>query len=415
MRVLIAALLLTSFAAADEWVTPTPRTLTSPDGKRSAVITPASKKAGATVEMLAGKTKKRTFELKTVPVDAVLFDDGSLLVLDHWHQLGFGNVATLYTADGKPRWTKTLEQLIGKSLVERAQHSVSSIWWRKVPLEWTLDADRKSGTITLFDENQVRLTLADGSASLVSVGNLPADAERLLNRARVLAREGGRRDEAIALLDRVIALDPARLEAVRIEAELFANANEHARVIALLDRVSPGWKTTDNSEVANLCIIWAKSLRTLDRHPEAEKKLRLGIAAAPAYPNPTIELATMLADQKRTKDADVVLDEFVARLFKAPYLDTYALTTVAEYYERVDPKKALAVYLKAYKKDEVTNQFLYAQLAALHEKLGNTAEAIRIHEQLLAYFQKMGSAFDSYTKSTRETLARLRAKPKTKP
>ena len=53
---------------------------------------------------------------------------------------------------------------------------------------------------------------------------------------------------------------------------------------------------------------------------------------------------------------------------------------------------------------------LYASLAQLYEETGNDAEAIRVNEQLLAYFQKMGSAFDMYTKRTREDLARLRAK-----
>lgn len=72
--------------------------------------------------------------------------------------------------------------------------------------------------------------------------------------------------------------------------------------------------------------------------------------------------------------------------------------------------KALAIYLKGDKKDEVTNQFLYASLAQLYEEMGNEAEAIRVNEQLLAYFQKMGSAFDMYAQRTRDDLTRLRAK-----
>jgi hypothetical protein len=44
--------------------------------------------------------------------------------------------------------------------------------------------------------------------------------------------------------------------------------------------------------------------------------------------------------------------------------------------------------------------------------MGNDAEAIRVNKQLLAYFQKMGSAFGTYAKSTRHELVRLRAKKK---
>ena len=405
--------LLATFAHADDWVSPTPRTLTSADGTRTAVITPS--KGGARVEIRGGE-KPVAFDMKFVPVDAVVFDDGRLLVLDQWHQLGMDKVATLLGSDGKAKWTKTLVQLIGKGTVERARHSVSSIWWRKVPLEWDLAQDGKTGTITLFDENKLRLTIANGSTELVAVPDLPADAERLLNRARFLSEEPARHTEAIALLDRVIAMNPEQLEAIGIQVDLFQAAGDHAKVIALLDRVSPKWKAK-TTDVANVCIQWAKSLTALGRLPEAEQKLRLGIDAAPTYSNPAVELSRLLLKNKRVKEADTVLDELVARLLAASYLDTFTLAQVAEYYERErgESQKALAIYLKGYKKTEVTNQFLYAELAELHDKLGNTAQAIAVQEQLLAHFTKMGSAFDDYAKRTREALARLRAKSKQKP
>lgn len=140
MRATLVVLLLSiaTTVQADQWVTPTARTLASPNHKLQAVITPASDgKSGATVAIGPTQGTAKTFKLADdwMPVDAVLFNDGSLLTLDHWHQLGFGNVATLYTRDGKVRWTKMLADLIGKRLAEKAPHSVSSIWWRKMPLE----------------------------------------------------------------------------------------------------------------------------------------------------------------------------------------------------------------------------------------------------------------------------------------
>jgi tetratricopeptide (TPR) repeat protein len=141
--------------------------------------------------------------------------------------------------------------------------------------------------------------------------------------------------------------------------------------------------------------------------------LRRAVVAAPEYPNPALALAALLVDQGHGKDADVVLDDFVGRLFKAPDLDTYALQAAADFYRKHnDLAKALALYLKGYKRDQITNQFLYADLAQLYEQMHNDAEAIRIDEQLLDYFQKAGSAFDLYTKSTRAELDRLRRKPK---
>ncbi len=414
VRALIVLLLIATTAHADEWVTPTPRTLASPDGKLQAVITPSTDgKSRATAKIGPKQGTATTFKLADdwMPVDTVLFDDGSLLTLDHWHSLGVGKVATFYGRDGKIRWTKTLEELVGKRLAETATHSVSSIWWRKTPLEWSLADDGKSGTITLFDENRVRLTLADGSSQLVAVPDLPADPPRLLARARALAQEDARQTEALALLDRAIAKDPDLFEAILLYVEIVQRAGDHARAIALLDRVSPRWKATGGYDVANACVAWAKSLQALSKHADAEQKLRLGITAAPTYVNPALALATLLVDQKRTKDADTVIDELVKRLLAQPYVDTYGVADAADFYkQRKEFAKALAIYLKAYKPTEVTNQFLYASLAQLHEEMGNDAEAIRVNEQLLAYFQKMGSAFDSYLKSTRAELARLRAK-----
>jgi tetratricopeptide (TPR) repeat protein len=407
--------LLASSARADQWMTPTARSLTSPDQKLKAVITPAADgKSGATATIGEQDQPGKTFTLSTrwMPVDGVLFDDGSLLALDHWHELGYGKVATLYERDGTIRWSKTLVELVGQAVADHAQRSVSSIWWRKRPLEWSLAKDGKSGLITLFDENQVQLVLRDGSTKIVAVAvaTLPDDPARLLNRARALADQPGQEAAAIAVLDRALAKDADLLEAVSLYVDVLQRANDHARAVALLDRLSPRWKTKDGYDLANVYVAWAASLTALSRKADAERVLRRAVTAAPGYTNPAVALAALLIDQGRRKDADKVLDDFVGRLLKASYLDSYSLAAVADFYkQRGDRAKALALYLKDYKKDQVTNQFLYASLAALYEEMGDHGEAIRIHEQLLDYFVKMGSGFDMYARSTRTELARLRA------
>ena len=407
--ILLVLALTASLARADQWVTPTAKTLTSPNKKLKAKLEPAAD-AKSSAKVTIG-TKTFALAAKWMPVDAVLFDDGTLLTLDNWHQLGHGDVATLYERDGKVRWKKTLVELIGQAAVDGVQHSVSSIWWRKTPLEWTLAKDGKSGLITLADENKLRLTLRDGSTKLEAVANLPDDPPRLLNRARSLANQSGQEVAAIAVLDRIIAKEPEHYEALLLFVELMQRTNQHARAVAMLERVSPTWKTKDGYGLANVCVAWGKSYVALSRPADAERVLRRGIDATPEYTNPAIALAELLYDEGRRKDGDIVLGEFVDRLLKASYLDQYALSSVAEFYKkRKDYPKALALYLKGYKKDQVTNQFLYASLAQLYEEMGNDADAIRIHEQLLAYFQKMGSAFDMYTKQTRDEITRLRAK-----
>ena len=413
--VVLYVILIATHAHADEWVSPSAVTVVSPSKKQQAVITPAVNGKSGAVAALGPKDKPATvtFTLRTpwMPVDSVVFDDGTLLTLDNWHSLGHGSVATLYERDGKVRWAKTLVELVGQGVVDSSQRSVSSIWWRKTPLEWTLAKDGKSGLITLLDENQLKLVLRDGSASMVAVATLPDDPQRLMNRARSLANQSGQEAAALAVLDRVIAKDPELLEAVSLAVDIHQRTSDHARAVALLDRVSPLWKTKTGHGIANVKVAWAKSLVELKRPADAERALRDAVTAAPTYTHPAIALATLLVAQNRQTDADSGLGAFVDRLLKEPHLDTYSLADVADFYRaRNERPKALALYLKAYKKDQVTNQFLYASLAKLYEEMGNIPAAIRVNEQLLGYFQKMGKAFDSHAKETHAELLRLRAK-----
>jgi hypothetical protein len=121
----------------------------------------------------------------------------------------------------------------------------------------------------------------------------------------------------------------------------------------------------------------------------------------------------MLFDQGRRKDADTVLDDFVGRLYAATYLDAHALAVVGELYKaRREHPKVLPYYLKGYRKDRVTNELLYVNLALLHEELGNDAAAIRVHQQLLAHYVANGAGNDEPAMTARDELVRLVAKRK---
>jgi adenylate kinase family enzyme len=406
--VVLGVVLLVSTARADSWIAPQEQTLESPNKRLKATLKPASDaRSGATVT-IGGKT----FKLQSAwsPVDALLFDDGTLLTLDHWHSLGQGTVAHLYERNGKVRWAKTLLELVGQPYIDTVLRSVSSLWWRRTPLEWSRAKDGKSGFITLADENHLQISLRDGSSKLVAVA-VPDDPPRLLNRARALARTLGQEAEAILVLERAIAKDPELLEAVGLYIDVLQRSNEHARLVAGVEQMAQRWTTKDGYGLANLYVALAKSYQALTRPADAERVLRLAIVATPEYSNPVIALAELLVAQKRNKSADAVIDDFTARLFKAPHLDTYALSAVANFYaQRGDHKKALAQYLKAYKPDQVTNQSLYADLARLYEAMNNDAEAIRINEQLLAHYLTMGPGFTMTANNTRAEIARLKTK-----
>ncbi len=412
MRTLLVLLALIGTARADEWVSPSKVTLTSPNKKWSAEITPSKDpKVGTQAKLgpTGGAMKTITLQDKWMPVDSVLLDDGTLLTLDHWHQLGFGKVALLYERDGTVRWSKTLLELVGQQLIDAADHSKSSIWWRKTPLEWSLAKDGKSGLVTLFDENQLQLTFKDGSSSLVAVTKLPDDPIRQLNRARALAKQDGQASAALSLLDQMLAKNPENYEAAALYLDVAQRVNDHPLAITMLDKISPTWKSsaTAGYSFANVAIAWSVSLVAVARLADAERVLKQAALATPTYANPVLSLGKLLYDANRQADADRALDDFLAKTLTASYVDTYAISTIGDFYkQRKNFKQALATYLKGYKKTEITNQFLYFNLAGTYEELGKRDDAIKIHEQLLAYFR--ANKFDNYIKQTEAELARLR-------
>lgn len=414
MRTLLILLLLVGTARADQWVSPTTKTLVSPNNKWSAVIVPSrDPKVGvqATMGPRGGAQVTITLKDQWMPVDAILLDDGTLLTLDHWHKLGFGDVAILYERDGTVRWSKTLVQLIGQQLIDASDRSVSSIWWRKVPIEWALSKDGKSGRVTLFDENQLELSFKDGSTSIVMVSNLADDPLRQLNRARSLARQDGQQSAALTLLDKMLTKDPENYEAASLYLDVAHRVNDHPLAIAMLDRISPQWKRSIASSYsfANVAIAWSVSLIAVSRFADAERVLKQAALAAPSYANPVLSLAGLLYDKNRQPEADRALDGFLTKALGAAYVDTYAISTIGDFYkQRKNFKKALATYLKGYKKTEITNQFLYLNLAQTYEELGKIDDAIVIHEQLLAYFRQQKLA--SYIQQSEAELTHLRAK-----
>lgn len=412
---LVLALGATTEVRADQWVSPSKVTLSSPNQRWVGVIIPATDgRSGAklTFGPATGPTTTITLQTKWAPVDAVLFDDGTLLTLDHWHQLGYGKVAQLYERDGTVRWSKTLVELVGQATVDAADHSVSSIWWRKTPLEWSLAKDGKSGRITLFDENQLELRLADGSATIVAVTTLPDDPQRRLNRARALFKQDGQETATLNLLTQMLAKDPENYEAAYLYLQVAHKVNDHPLAVAMLDKISPAWKRTDGGyALANVTVLWATSLIAVARLPDAERVLRKGAAAAPSYPNPTLALAGLLYDHQREADGDRAIADFVATAIKVPMIDGYGLLAVADFYrQRKAPAKALAVSLKGYKQTEVTNVFLYRGLAQLYEELGKVADAIRISEQLRADYVRRGAGYEQDLELIDAELVRLRAK-----
>ena len=66
------------------------------------------------------------------PLQLAVANDGTLVTLDNWHNVGFGYVVVIYGPDGQLRRRYRLDDLYAAAAVEKLDRSVSSIWWRCV-------------------------------------------------------------------------------------------------------------------------------------------------------------------------------------------------------------------------------------------------------------------------------------------
>ena len=104
------------------------------------------------------------------PVFAALANDGSLITLDNWHNMGIGQAIHIYTPSGKHRRSYSLGDLYSEAQLARMEMSVSSLWWRCG--EPILEAD----TATLHIQDKIggilKINVSDGSYSYRDHGSV---------------------------------------------------------------------------------------------------------------------------------------------------------------------------------------------------------------------------------------------------
>jgi hypothetical protein len=211
----IVAGLLLAFAAplsADDWISPSPMDLWSPNGIYQIHIAlgesmgelvgfKGAKKgrhAQATLTGPAGERHAFSLLNPVAPLEAVLFDDGTLLTFDNWHNMGYGAVLAAYSRSGAVLWSRELEEVLQADVLEKVPVSVSSRWWRRQPLEWTSEdeAGDRWVSIALWNEGRLRVRLKDGAVRYVQVRSMVEDPNLLVHEssARYLVSVTGFRD-----------------------------------------------------------------------------------------------------------------------------------------------------------------------------------------------------------------------------
>lgn len=166
------ALLLTACATAqaDSWGPPQVQVTASESGGYLARVEPARRgKVPARVVIYRHDAGAERYAQSAAyalshaiaPVDIVLADNGTLVTLDEWAQVGRGEVLTVHAADGTRTHRYTLSRLLGEKAAAAALSTVSSTWWRCG--EPALIAGGQVLRVVTYDEGELRVDLRNGS------------------------------------------------------------------------------------------------------------------------------------------------------------------------------------------------------------------------------------------------------------
>jgi hypothetical protein len=167
-------------ANADDWPGATVKTVVSRDGETLVRMSPGDSIgdtqgfAGAPKGKFAKaqwfRFRGNRYELyQTVqlvnpvaPIHLAVANDGTLVTLDNWHNVGYGDVVAIYAPDATLRKRYRLADLYSAADLEKIGRSVSSIWWRCLKDDARVEPD---GTLQVDDTLGGRFTFNLGSGA----------------------------------------------------------------------------------------------------------------------------------------------------------------------------------------------------------------------------------------------------------
>jgi hypothetical protein len=181
--VILAIALLSTRVLADSWPEPKPAGMASPGGNVVVRIVPGA--SIGDVYGFGGSPKGQyataifyrlnkdgeyaryqdIFLLNPVaPVDFAVSDNGELVTLDNWHNLGVGKIIVVYRPNGKVLRSYNLAEIYGNAEIQKLSASVSSISWR-CPMAPILEP--RSASIEFADVlgNSIGVNLKTGELS----------------------------------------------------------------------------------------------------------------------------------------------------------------------------------------------------------------------------------------------------------
>jgi hypothetical protein len=180
LAIIIAAMV----ARADQWISPAETGAISLDGRVVVRVIPGDswgetigfegapkgKHARAQVYRLSEDgtafAREREQELlnPVMPVVFAVANEGGLVTLDNWHNVGYGPVLVVYAPSGAVVKSYALKDLYSEEQMRQFPISVSSIWWR---CEAETPAIEPNGAFAFIDRlgQRVAVDLATGAVT----------------------------------------------------------------------------------------------------------------------------------------------------------------------------------------------------------------------------------------------------------
>ncbi|MFT5681684.1 MAG: tetratricopeptide (TPR) repeat protein [Myxococcota bacterium] len=316
------------------------------------------------------------------PMEAVLFNDGTLLTADEADGIGRGIALALYEANGTCRWSHTLSELFGEEMLSDIPQNGSLYWWRQAPLEWRLEGEAL--LIALDETRWVKVQRSDGTPEIVTTSFNGPDPEMLV----VRAHSAGSR-EARDLYSRALARDPSEIGGWLGLAELLQESGQNVAAINVLDQAVstnqiPPEGSPERELYVQLFLEEARSRTTLGGLASSEGALSRAIEIAPDNQAANLALAALLLEDRRGPEADALLEDWIARG------DTLSrLIIVGDFYAENNAwLSASQTYLQVW--ERTRDVMMGSRLVEAHRELGEYDEAIGVRRQQIRRWERAG-------------------------
>ena len=168
------------YAAADSWLPAESMSIISKSGKYVVHIVPGESLGevyGFGGEKIGQHAKARYYRYRNdayekysefdllnpiSPVIAEVANNGNLITIDNWHNIGYGYVIVVYSSKGQVINKYSLSNIYKESDLGGIERSTSSLWWRCKEIPPEMERHNRNYIIHDFAGNKLSLDVKSG-------------------------------------------------------------------------------------------------------------------------------------------------------------------------------------------------------------------------------------------------------------